>query len=101
MEGFANVVSDRGPYDLPPELHYLRPPPPWPTDSARSQARKRSQPVAVKHAHGAAQSNATRPSSDATASPALDMRPRIPSAGIAVQHPPGGPKLLVRVRAAI
>ena len=40
MKGVAKVVPAQGPYDLPPELHYLRPPPAWPPDRrTRTSAR--------------------------------------------------------------
>ena len=118
MKSSTNVVRARGPYDLPPELHYLRPPPEWP---AAFTTRRRPAPAAAVPPHGAAQSGAMRPSIDAPAASGAALSPGVvPSGGaaggpddiVAAAHsvpilamdggqPLGRPKLLVRVRAAI
>ncbi len=84
MESAARVVRAQGPYDLPPELHYLRPPPAWPAASR------------------AAPSPGVVPSGGAAGGPDDIVAARsVPILAMDGGQPPGRPKLLVRVRAAI
>ena len=86
MKGFANVVLAPGPYDLPPELHYLSLPRAWPPRSAGRTRSIPPAPAAVVPPEGA---------------PSPGVGPLGQAAGIDVGRSPGRPKLLVRVRAAI
>jgi len=107
MTSFANRAPLKGPYDLPPELHYLRPPAWKPTLAAQHVGRTASpELVALARRPGASSSNAPPPRVAAPAvsiapSPSPRLTPPGESAGPPVLVSLGGPKLLVRVRAAI
>lgn len=118
MNSFANADRGRGPYGLPPELHYLSSPPAWPPDSP-GRGRPASAAVVPR---GVAESSAGRPSTDVPPDSAAAAPPSVapreagvggargpvaarsePKLALAINagQPPRGPKLLVRVRAAI
>ncbi len=84
MESAARVVRAQGPYDLPPELHYLRPPPAWWWGSAE---RGGPTPVSDTPARSSAESSGVCPSGEGPTDSAA------PSAVIA---PPGHPAACAR-----